>query len=245
MGTGNNISARIMVMLDCILDTRLGTLAKIDPVRAAKVLESGKYHTRNCDIFEGYTKEEFDKAYASRDEETLALSTVTEGISGLAEIVKQLRRQAIDRPYHDKVDLEINIYPYQLDEETQNQICLAIGNWIQFADSIRLVNIPMEQLTPDFCVENYIGLFMYDYDNWWNHHVEAFKKRLMPSVYLWAPAIFFKEPPSQDELDQIKREKLPHPLEAMEMVASVLVTLQLIDIRFFSLPDPTVKMPKA
>ena len=235
--------ARVMVMLDCLLDTRLGTLAKIDQKRAAKVLESGTYHTRESDIFPGFTKEEFDKAYAERDVETLEYSTLTECVRAINNIVKQLRTQSTTHHYQDSVEIVVNCYPYQLDKETLDDMGVAIAKWINFAHSVKLVYIPYEQLTPSYVDAQYGGMFIYDYDNWWNHHVNAFRTKLIPHVHLWSPSIWFKEPPSEEELLEYKRAKLPHPMQAIELLAGVCITLQLLDIRFFSIADPTKFIP--
>lgn len=236
---------RIMVMLDCLLDTRLGTLAKLDPARAAKVLESGTYHTRTNDVFPGFTKEEFLNAYASRDLETLEFSTLTEGVRAVNDIVSQLRKQSVTHPYHDKIEVVVNHYPYELDQATRDEIGLAISSWITAAHSVKMAFLSYSDLTPAFCDEQYGGMFMYDYDNWWNCHTEAFRKKLIPNVYLWAPAIWFADQPSEETIEQYKKEGLPHPMQAIEMVAAVGVKLQLIDVRFFSIPDPAVSLPSA
>ncbi len=236
-------TARIMVMLDCLLDTRLATLVMMDMEKAAAVLNSGTYHTRQCDIFEGFDKDEYKKAYAARNVETLANSTMTECVRSIKDILGQLKRQMIGKPYHDKVELVVNYYPYILDDDTVHGLRMAIAWWLPAVETITMVRVSTGALTPAFVKTNYSGMFMYEYAEWIEHHKERFQKVFAPDVTLWGPAIYLKEPATQKELEDVKAMELPHPFEVTEKVASVWIGLQLIDIRFFSLPDPSGQVP--
>jgi hypothetical protein len=233
-------TARIMVMLDCILDTRLGTLVTMDMEKASALLESGTYHNRQCDIFEGFDNAEFQKAYAERNIETLAHSTLTECIRSIKDIIGQLKRQMVTMPYHDKVELVVNYYPYDLDEKTVHAIRMSVAHWLPAIETITMVRLSTGAMTPAYVKRNFSGMFMYDYAYWIEHHKERFKKIIAPEVTLWGPAIYFKEPATEAELTDIKAMELPHPFEVTERVASVWIGLQLIDVRFFSLPDPAL-----
>jgi hypothetical protein len=230
-------TARIMVMLDCLLDTRHGTLAIMNAEKAAAVLQDGSYHSRQCDKFEGFDENEFKKAYAARNVETLANSTLTECIRSIKDIMSQLKRQMIGMPYHDKIELVVNYYPYILDEKTIHAIRMSVARWLPAVESIEMVRISTAAMTPTFVKANYSGMFMYEYAHWIEQHKERFQKVIAPDVTLWGPAIYFKDPATAKELEEIKSLELPHPFEVTERVASVWIGLQLIDVRFFSLPD--------
>jgi hypothetical protein len=106
----------IYVDLDCLLDTRLGTLAKINPELASNALMNG-YHERDEDIFEGVGVEDYRKAYEARDVDTLTLSVITGMFSFLHEcVLAAFKRIQIDGIF-DAIQLEVNYWPYELDDE--------------------------------------------------------------------------------------------------------------------------------
>jgi hypothetical protein len=65
-------------------------------------------------------------------------------------------------------------------------------------------------------------------------HAEAFKDTRLNEVHLIAPALYFNEKPDEKTLKSLVRDAA-HPFIAMTMLASPLVGLELIDIRYFSI----------
>lgn len=222
----------IYVTLDVLLDTRMGTLARMGKELAANVLEQG-YHTRQDDNFPGVDIQQYKQMYAERDVTTLAHSTVTDGIKLVKHLVGVLTEQAIKRPYHDGVKIVVNIYPYKLTGEEKEQIGRAIAAWINGLAPVELVEIQPKDLTPKHCKSSYAMMIVYDYEEWMNLHAEAFEQTRLPEVTMFVPAIYFSKTPTAEELDQIRKEAA-HPMRAIEMLASPLIELTLIDVKFFS-----------
>lgn len=220
--------------LDALLDTRLGTLDRIDNAIAEQVIASGTYQTRQNDVFEGVDKAVFDQAYHDRDVETLKRSIVTDAIQFLRQLVAALTEQAIVRPYHDGAKIVVNIYPYTLSQEEQEELGRAVTAWMQDMAPVEIVSIPTKDLTPTHCKATYSLMMVYEHEEWMNFHAEAFQHTRLPEVTMYVPALYFVHTPSAEELEKTVKEAA-HPMRALEMLASPLIDLKFIDVKFFSI----------
>jgi hypothetical protein len=222
----------IYVELDTLLDTRLGTIAKINP-EIAELLANTDYQTRKEDKFEGVDSEAFKLAYSTRDEETLELSVVTNMIEFLSSMTVNLTEQGIVRPYHDGAKVVVNYYPYILSVEVRDELVAVISKWLNGLVPVEVVYITPAELTIGYCKECFSIMIMYDYLSWMNARSEEFITQRIDSITLYGPAIYFNDMPDTKELEKVTTEVM-HPLKAMEFLASPLVGLRLIDISFFS-----------
>jgi len=222
----------IYVELDVLLDTRLGTVARLDEEAAKSLLEKD-YHTRESDIFKGVNNEEYISLYSKRDTVTLAHSAITESIILIRHLLGVYGRQLINHPLRGELKLTVNTYPYVLTEEELSEIGLAVKEWIQDLARVEIVTIPTKDLTPAHCKRAYNVMMIYDHPGWMNTHTEAFNTTLLPEVTLFAPAIYFKPPPTKEEVMKHIQE-LMHPMEALEKLASPIINLTLIDVKYFS-----------
>jgi hypothetical protein len=223
----------ILVELDCLLDTRLGTLERMGEEHAARVLTPA-YLAREQDVFDGIDREAYRQLYQARDVETLKHSKVTALTTRFRELTTFLTEMAIERPYFDGVQIAVNTFPYVLDAVTADAIGKAVTAWIGGNVPVELVSIRPEQLTPAVVKTHYAMLFMYEYEAWMNMHAVAFKDTRLNEVHLIAPALYFNEKPDEKTLKSLVRDAA-HPFIAMTMLASPLVGLELIDIRYFSI----------
>jgi hypothetical protein len=233
MASANSLAV-LLVELDVLLDTRLGTVAQYwgDDI-ALKVLETG-YHTRVCDHYEGVDKDEFQARYRNRNVDTLKHSVVSNAVSLLKELLAHLTDQAIHTPYHDGAKIIVNVYPYSLNDEERVALRMSLEDWLGVTAPIELVSLHPEQLTPSHCKQEYSMLMIYEYEHWLNIHTAGFTRARLPEVLVLAPAIYFAGPaPAAEELEKIVNEAM-HPFKAAQMLASQLIGLQLIDVTHFS-----------
>ena len=90
----------VLIELDVLFDTRIGTLSKFGDDVAIEVLENG-YRSRITDDISAFTKkitnEQFKEAYRNRDKETLKLSRMTNFIFTLRNIVTELETNILDQ----------------------------------------------------------------------------------------------------------------------------------------------------
>lgn len=224
----------IYVELDCLLDTRLGTVSLLDPELAAKLAVSPEYRKRTSDRFEGLDYEVFRKRYKARDQDVLEASMMTEVVMMLRQLVEQLNEQGQVRPYHDGVKVQVNLYPYQLSTDEEHAIELAIASWIGKTSKIELVSMSPAQLTPTLCQVSYTIMVMYEYEDWLNSHAETFKTVRFPEVVLFVPALYFQTVPTEEELEKLIKEA-GHPMAAVESLISPIVELKLINPSIFSI----------
>lgn len=233
----------IYVALDVLLDTRIGTVAKLCGNDVAANVLSANYHARLDDKFPSVDVDAYKAMYAKRDLETLSLSTLTGAMAFLQTITSSLMQQVLTRPYHDGVRVVVNTYPYQLDEE-DNQLLL--DGLAEKMSVFARVEIPFKletifksdiELTPEFCKDNFAAMLMYEYDNWFFLQQHAFIKRPAPEVTVYAPAIYHVQTPTEEEIEEA-RAQLWHPLEAIMKTARGWIDLQLIDVVHFSIVKP-------
>jgi hypothetical protein len=239
MTDGTNL-ATVLIFLDCLLDTRLGTLARMSDALARRALsggESGNYHQREQDVFDGVDTGEFRRLYRMRDIETLKHSTITTLTTLLGDFSRTLSRIVRNRPWLDGVRILVNTWPYQLDASALDALREVIALWGGGFSPVEMVNFSPGQLTPAFVKANFDILFMYEYEEWLHMHGEAFGKTSLADVNVIVPAIYFNHRPDEKTFDELVRNGA-HPFAAITMLTSGFVGLELIDVKYFSIADP-------
>ncbi len=223
----------IYVELDVLLDTRLGTIARLNEDAAVKTLQSG-YHARELDSFEFVDMNEFSALYAQRDGFTLSKSMLTGAVDFLRDVTAALAEQARSRPYHSGGKLVVNTHPYTrtLSSDELDEIGRAIAARMDGHAPVELVDISPESLTPYHCKQSYAMMMVYDFGAWMEMHSDAFRTTRLPEVTMFSPRLYH-ERPREDEL-QIVTKEIMHPAQAIEMMASPIISLKLMDVKNFS-----------
>lgn len=233
--------ARLYATLDAILDTRIGTIARLGPELVQPVLDAG-YHNRDSDVFAGVDRIAYCNEYQKRDVETLKRSTVTNVPIQMKQLAAAMAEQAGSTPYHDAVEIVINLFPYTetLSVEERAEIEKACKVWFEPYAQVELVSLSLEQLTPTHCKTTYSGMFVYEYAEWTEIHTEAFKSCRLPEVQLFAPALYQERVPSPQELDEMIAES-GHPMQSTELVFSPVIGLTLVKPEIYSI----VRLPRS
>jgi len=196
----------IYIDLDCILDTRMGTLATIDPDRAIPLLEDIRYYHREIDEFPNFTKEEFEKVYSNRDMNILAKSTITNLIFDLQEIINDLYQETLSHPLYYGIKVFLNIHPYTLYKEDANEIKRALEfhlfgeERVEMVNSIEIIDIPLEQLDCLYIYNNLNHLFIYHYPEWLNARLLEFLHKGLPEVCVYFPRINQDYVPDKEDI---------------------------------------------
>jgi hypothetical protein len=230
----------IYVDLDVLYDTRIGTVARLMGNDVAASVLSAGYHSRMNDNFEGVDVVAYQRLYAARDIETLQRSWMTNSVFLLKEIIGELTKQAITRPYHSGTRLVINTHPYSLTSAEIEALKESIQTWIGDFSELGLsyttetICISKKDLTPSYCLENFSAMMMYEYEDWFGLQVKAFMACPTPGITLYAPAIYTVETPSPEELQQ-SIKNATHPLLAIEAYAAGFIKLDLIGVETFSI----------
>ncbi len=191
----------VLVELDALLDTRLPTLGKISSTSAVACANDNRYFERVQDDFSeicGIGKEAFRQVYAHRDAETVENAIITEIPFVLNELVCKLEMESIDTPFLSGVGVEVNIWPYTFEPETQDAIALAVMARCGRETEVICVRKSPAELTPSYIRSRYSGLILYNFRDWMAVQLENFKTVKMPAVSVLAPALYYETVPDKN-----------------------------------------------
>ena len=241
----------VLVDLDVLLDTRIATLFKIDPVEAIAILDKG-FCSRTTDDLEGVTEvitnDEYLKAYGARDVDTLKQARLTNYIFELASVVGQLALElANDDTRVEDPCIVLNYYPYKdLDEDTLADIVYAIGCYTTDAIEIRVAYYEPSQLDLKFLKENDILTYVtYDFQKWFENNFNVRKGKSViipyPKLTIVAPKIM----PKADSFNQLDgdAQKILHnktPFDFMKIYWAPMFGIEYCPIELMSLIDTTI-----
>lgn len=235
-----NKKSKVYVELDCLLDTRLGTIAKIDPELVATTLTNEDYYTRDCDEFEGIDKAVFKEAYANRDKETLALSGATGFCLELGRIVLDLVAESHHNPLRGQVSVVVNVYPYQLTDDEKLMIKHSVTYHTQETVDIDIISLMPTFITADFFREDYVVAVFYDYQQWFESQMKNIAERPLLDLSVIAPRLFYTDKPTDvEELKEMGDSE--NAFAAMELLTRGCFDLNLVDVQHFCIipPNPT------
>lgn len=237
-------TSTLMVELDCLLDTRLGTLFSFGPEIMDTVLTEA-YYQREEDKFPNVDDATFKSRYSQRDISVLKNACPTKIISLIQEFVVKTLNQSLVSPHHYLPKVVLNTYPYDLSDAECESMIKILMYFTKEKCQIEHVCLPYEALTPSYVKHAYSVMIMYDYRTWLECHAktEAFKTSSCPEVTLMAPAIFFDGPLKLEDMQMLEKQNLT-PFKAVEMIAAPFVNLKLLPIEEFSFIMKLNKKPE-
>lgn len=231
----------IYLPLDAILDTRMGTLAKMGTEHAVRVLNTGKYHNRVSDIFEGVNKEDFREAYANRDIVTLKLSVVTNLVYFLRRIIKDSLISSVINQKVEKICFTVNVYPYDFEDVDLVEMLVGCIRFHTYSTAtVKIISVPEKELTPEFCGRNFQIMIMYDWVNWVDKHRKFFETKGIPGTSLVVPEMFFDEEPTQEDIDRLNMHK-HNPFRMNEEISKAMFRLKYMPASLFSMHESITK----
>lgn len=226
---------KIYVELDCLLDTRIGTVAMISQDLATSVLKNG-YHQRDEDVFPGVDKALFDEMYKNRSIDTLKVSTITTFMPLLNHLCGLIHEEALMRPYHSGPHVVVNIYPYYITGDIADDIREAVSYWLGPVVPVEVVRIEPKELKPRYCKE-FSLMVMYDPTIWFNETLEDLIKAPLRDVALYVPQLYRNKTQTNEEIEKLTEEVL-HPFAALELLMKSVVDVSFLEPYYFSLFDP-------
>lgn len=235
----------MMLQIDALFDTRMGTLLKLDP-DVMKHIDVTEYRNRNIDDFEKITKgrvtnDAYKEAYAKRNNETLSKSIVT----GILPILDTYL-SSINERYTRKIDItsvriDINTYPYILPGPTIQDIRSVMSALLPHYTSIGVVRLSPHELTPEFMKRCYNGWAIYDFNEWLEIHHERLLAHSINSVSAIIPRVHLKDPGEFQVDNEFFMEADRHGL--FEMVMEDFIHLECIPASDFSFLMPGTYKP--
>lgn len=238
------IDHNILTELDAIIDTRIGTIAKHDAKLAIEIFKGDRYKERLSDWFmqDGALPFDYKASYQSRDIDTLQKSKM----SNFIYVVKQTLAEAFvnaGQGMHRDPVLYVNTYPYDLTDDEIEEYRVSIQAIISEPVQIKMAYISHQDLTMRLIKKNFVKLMFYNFSDWLDAQIEDMDKDLEasknPDLLVVAPAIFSGiHPKSKEEVDQL-REGLPHPFVVFISNIAPIFKLDMVDIKYYSMVDPT------
>lgn len=221
---------RLYVSLDSILDIRLGVLNVINTDFAFEITSNEKYYTRELDEFTSKDKGKlskvlFNKILNNYKPAILRASMKTKMYLFIANLCKVYIEQVVSSPSNDSFELDINIHPFILTDDESKILADALAKSIGSLYNINIVNYSIEQLSIDYCRENYRAMIMYHYTDWLNKHTNQIKIKPISDMVLFVPRLYFDKLPGKEDfkkLDEIG-------MDAFELNKKVLYPLIPID----------------
>lgn len=230
---------RILTPLDVHLDTRLGTIARIDQDIAKKILERNDYWVRQNDFWDrltdgAITNEQFQKAYSERGGENTRATLEASIRTNITPLILKLL-----------TDDHVNVVNQMTDPE--NQICLSINYWPYVLNSeelewlrdifhelygsmtmIELITVPMEEVTPQFLHENFAACIMYEFPEWIKMHAEDLGKTFINCFNFISPMIF------EADVSSMTIEAKQQIINSFRIQKLIHMDFEFIDASYFS-----------
>ncbi len=229
----------ISVELDCLLDTRLGLIAMHKPEFVDPLLKAN-YRNRKTDRLEllvpTFPGEWFRDAYAKRDKEVLKHSRLAPSVSLLSAMTNGLEVQKYDTPYVEKIEVEINYYPYKLTKAEIKMLCDVVYYYCSAESKVTAVSRPIEDYTPTMLKDKYGGLIVYSVDKWVTAHHQELMRTKIPTVTICGPTLYLNHVPSAVECTFDERGAL-NLFAGYEDALVEHVGLNFVDTALFSLVD--------
>ncbi len=235
----------ILIELDTILETRLGTVDLLNREWAEKLAMSD-YRHRISDDFNLFVPEidmdEYKKRYAKRNWEVLAHSAPTEFSVDLTRILDELLFDPKRLSPHATTEIHVNIYPYDLTDEEKIQMVQAIHEITATVFYVRLVNIPPYSITFETIkTNNWVAMFAYDLNLILTNMItmESIKGKLRcNNVILYTPHLTFNfnELKKTVEETEAMGEKF-EPFMHTSLLLAPFITLEFVSSEYYSLAD--------
>lgn len=221
---------RALIDIQMILDTRLGVLARMNPIAANAIARSSWYHSRDTDRFDlvsgGIIDLEEYRSIANKYEvETLLNSVFTDYVYLLRKDIEEIYPKTEFKGIDGRIEFDINVYPYKLLESEKEILKRAVARYLTEPAVVRVVNIAYALLPPGALTNNYDMMALYNYEDWLKYHEVALFKFPIQDFTIFYPRIAHSgEVPETDEFFNDPFQTIPlvlcehiqlHPLPTM------------------------------
>lgn len=234
---------KIYIDLDSLLDTRLGTVSKLNPEAAIQAIQGDRYwdreHTDWHELSNGYlSNEQFNDAWEHRDKETLRESVMTSILAVLGRVLAEYHQNMKEGMATDEVAVEVNVAPYPFDDEEMEELAeiLKLNTYKDLP--VFFISRPLDELTPEFIREHYDAMILFEFHRWVRLQHVALTKCHCRDVTFIVPRLFERKP-----------ERLTDEQKRDEFVAFRLgfldhLELEFVDPAWFSMFRPMNKPPE-
>lgn len=221
---------RILVDIDCLLDTRLGLIRTRHPEKLQHV-DSDIYRKRMSEVWaKAIGISDWDAEYATRDVTVLANSRPTSFVAVLTEVIEQeLLAMKLGQPTEPPT-LSVNYSPYALSVEERREFERAFCDLFPVI-KVEVVNRPLSSLDPLTLARNWDCWFMYDWYGWIQTNMSRLQNRI-PKFVINRPALFTSE--MTPEVAETLKELEGNPFDELKRALAEFITVDTLDAATFS-----------
>lgn len=197
---------RAMVMMDCLMDTVIGTVRTMNEHEAERLIELGYLKRSNNHLSQINPKindQLFFDAYAKRDFEVLKKSYTTN-----IPVLLRANNMAIstledDHPEKYELVVILNTWPYLLQDHVVRTFMGEIQKRIN-PKRVKRIHMPISRLTPKYIKKNFTQFIIPSYAEWIKYHLYELRENQLALVRCIAPEIYL----TQQEVDDAYSKKL-------------------------------------
>jgi len=224
-----------LIELDAILDTRIPILKEMG-LDVQRILDSG-YRNRMLDL-PGIDYDKYMVLYKNRSVKYLKGAKVTELLFYIQDEGKDERIMTESGMDVRIREVWVNINPYKLDIKERHVIGESVNALLEGGGfRLKVVDIPIEELTPEFFEKNDItDYYIYQHELWVNQHVKGMveNKRYMNTT-IHTPYLISAELDEEKALMLDRILSTGHsPHEAMAFYYSTLFPIDFMKSRVFT-----------
>lgn len=229
-------SQRVLIQLDALLDTRVGTAYRMGAKDIDWVSYFDRTHSKVWEFF-GLEEEAFKQTYLKRNLETLELSMATELYRQLSYVMRNKLVLATGSPLHERPEIVINYWPYNLSSATVELFKQAVVETLSDIARMRVnaVYVAPERLTPKYLKDNYTDYVLYDLSEWLELAGPHFADCPIPDVAVCYPATLNVE----DVTKYAPQTPDDDPFANIALMTSLVIKLEAISPRLLSV-DPAL-----
>lgn len=235
----------ILINLDCLLDTRQGTLLTINPEVAYEITSKEDYHARESDEFasEQYgalSTELFEQVKEKFKHEIIFKSLKTKMYLFLQELIDGYVKLALTTPHVSTITLEVNLFPYQFTDTQVEYLMKALIAHLGNAAAISIVNFDIKQMPLKAIAEKYESVIMYNPVDWLNYRHNELKVGTMKDLTLYIPKMNAVRALTDKERKSISKN-VSDVYKFTEMIFAGFVRLNYVPVEYYCADVPYKK----
>lgn len=195
----------IYVELDCLLDTRLGTVKRISEQAGANLLKEGKYYDRTHDELWRLTNIDerlFKEVYHSRDHSVLKESRNTLVYKLINGALDEQKDKFLRNIADDSGAVTVNVYPFELTNSFREAIELCVANLLIYP-TVEVIREDPKDLPPKRLSNSFEHAFIYDFEEYMGWHYRDIHNNPGLPVVLHFPALGRGENPHLADYETI------------------------------------------
>jgi len=197
---------KVLISIDALFDTYLGTVTKLYPDEVINLIKKG-YYSRHHNKLSFFNKQINDsvieKHYQSRDKSILKLSGRTNMFSLIGEHISHSKGNP-DHPSSVDYNIVINTYPYELTKVELKELFTCF-KWVFGLETIKRIHLPTSQITLTYLKEHFNKFIIYDFNEWYGHHVDEITKTKTKIVSIVLPLWLMEGKENYPNVDDVIR----------------------------------------